>query len=205
MIDSFNIFYSLMFIMLTSCCFSGSVDNVLNIKDVDAEDVWLKEVENREPVILRSREDGIGYEDYRLIVKTDYLDDSLDVRSIYFPAILNQSLMFFKGDTLLKEVPLDLKQENLKLTKNGDYLLRSYYVNQLVVLKKKDSFVFVVKGVGLCQHCSEYVGYFTKEGEVLFFYYGDKQETIDSFGDFEKLNLKGERLKSVKIDYRSII
>ncbi|MEO6884098.1 MAG: hypothetical protein ABI199_08750 [Bacteroidia bacterium] len=121
-------------------------------------------------------EKDISNGEYSLSVRTTCLNDSVkpEETNIFNPVVLKQEMIFMKKNKIIYErkfPALEITQMvyNYKKVKMCENVI--YEIGLISGLKIP---FYTVYGYGGCNSCSEYFGYFTLDGKLLWEYYGVK-------------------------------
>jgi hypothetical protein len=132
-----------------------------------------------------------GINDYALQIKTTYLNDTNylknDWPTVQNQVVVAQELIFKYKNSVLRARPFDVrKRSDMKLDKEVT-LLDAVVFEAAIITGTKGSF-YKIRGSGGCTDCSNYTGYYSLSGELLFEnYFSDGDGFIRNIGSYEKV------------------
>lgn len=126
-----------------------------------------------------------GDGNYSLEIVSSYFFDSLFLSQGWVfdqnDIVINQILFFKTHDTILKQLDFDVRQI-LTNRDNGKYKLLDNVIRGVSVVRGKNGWFYKISGVGGCNECSEYSGFFSLKGEILWKLY---TSSMDNFSYIE--------------------
>jgi hypothetical protein len=132
---------------------------------------------------------SISFKNYSLKVLSTIQNDRVESTDSNFfnPVVLKQQLQFLQNGKIIKEIEYPTNKVLLKVT-GGNYvkMLENVLFNIGVVEGSKGS-LYVLNGYGGCNSCTEYIGFFSLEGEILWYSYANTQTVFGAFGDLNKV------------------
>jgi hypothetical protein len=132
-----------------------------------------------------------GNKQYSLQIRTTYLND-IDYVNNGWPTeqnqvVLGQELIFEYMDSILCAIPFHVqKRTSIKLNKKISLL--DAVVFEAAIINGTKGSIYKIRGSGGCTDCSNYTGYYSLKGTLLFEnYFSHKDKFVKNFGDYKKV------------------
>ncbi len=165
MIKIFRFLIILLFLLFISC----KLNSELTYKE--------NKLEEKDTIFYNTSEDVkiIDNDVYTLKVKTKYNKDTLNVVDYQedkysSPIILEQSLLFFKNDTVIKESKIPIETIRKKTIKNRHLNALRTPIYELGLIKSEDNLYYIIMGADYCNgsNCLEFMGIYSALGVVIY-------------------------------------
>jgi hypothetical protein len=183
------------FIALIIGCESHTlpVDNKESISKIanDSEKDTLNKLIYKEGELLNYTTVLPSTDEYSLEINTTYIYDSLFLAERWVAdlneVVTEQKLIFKKNGIAINQFNHNVKKWILDKFGKKRSLLDNVIRTAGLVSAKNGGF-YKVEGAGGCNACSEYIGYFSLEGELLYNIYSSQTDNfVNEVGDFDKM------------------
>lgn len=135
-----------------------------------------------------------GSKAYSLEVKTTYLNDSVFLNEKWAfdlnDVVSNQELIFKLGDQIIVQRNHNVRKRKSKKA-IGTINLLDNVIRGVSVVKGGSGSFYKIEGAGGCNACSEYSGYFSLRGELLWENYSSRMGNFETGkGNYDKVLAK---------------
>jgi len=132
------------------------------------------------------------FKKYKIEVIETRMNDSIyfEYSNVFNQIPLQNHVYFYSDNKLISETIIPFKKVSAGnyLKKQIEYLDNK--ISQINLLKTKDTFLISIAGYGGCNSCNESTIYFSLTGDIIYFWYGNKNKIIKNF--------KSNKISSVK-------
>lgn len=132
-----------------------------------------------------------GNNGYALQIRSTYLNDTNYIKNdwptVQNQVVLAQQLIFKYKDSVLCTRPFRVRKRSfVKFNKKVD-LLDAVIFEAAAITGTKGSF-YKIRGSGGCTDCSNYTGYYSLKGEILYEnYFSDKDKFVKNVGNYKSI------------------
>jgi hypothetical protein len=152
-----------------------------------------------------------GTNGYALQIRTTYLNDTVYIKNdwptVQNQVVLAQELVFKHKDSVLCTRPFHVRKRSAVKFNKKITLLDAVIFEAAVITGTKGSF-YKIRGSGGCTDCSNYTGYYSQKGELLYEnYFSDKEKFVKNAGNYKGIwHRYGVQARRAKIpDIKSTI
>lgn len=122
----------------------------------------------------------VSHDHYALGINTICYNDSVnaDETNIFNPIVLKQELYFLKNNRIISERESVSHKISQSISHGEEMEMLENVIYEIGVIHRKEKPIFVVYGYGGCNSCTEYFGYYSMDGKLLWEFYGSKIKNI---------------------------
>ena len=118
---------------------------------------------------------------YRIVITETRINDSIhfDYSNIFNQIPLKNHVYFYEANKLISETEISFIRVTAKnyFNKSIDYLDNK--ISQINLVKTSNKFLILISGYGGCNSCNESTIYFSLSGDLIYFWYGNKNEIVE--------------------------
>jgi hypothetical protein len=182
----FTFCFSLIIAISSTSCNNVVKQNKVVTNKVDPSSIGNQKSYNDS---IFTADTSIFFKNYSLKVQSTMQNSRIESTDSNFfnPIVLKQQIFFCYNGKVIKEVDYPVNKIRLKITNGKSIEIQENVLVNIGIAEGTNGSLYVLKGNGGCNSCTEFIGLFSLEGELLWYSYATTRNVFGSFGDSKKV------------------